>query len=152
VEDLIERILGDAYYFKRGVSIYFEHLAPYFTRHGRLRPEKRPKENANIVPHIRAQIQEHIRAIEKLKIKAAQKDTSRVFPTSNDLESLRAAIPFEINLVLLSESFDASVVLPYLRSVRLLEHQLYSNFNTLVLVRLQRCGHRMAGTLPESAG
>jgi hypothetical protein len=137
MEDLVDRILDDAFYFKRGVSIYFEHLAPYFTRHGRLHPAKRSREDENIVPRIRAQIEENIRAIQNLKNKAAQRADSRSFPAIDDLESLRAAIPLEISLTVLSENFDASIVMPYLRSVRLLEHQLYSNFNTLVLVHLQ---------------
>ena len=147
VGDLVDRILEDAFYFKKGVSIYFEHLAPYFTRHGRLHPEKRPKEDESIVPRIRAQIEENIRTIDKLKNEAAQRANSRSFPNSDDLESLRAAIRLEINLAVLSEKFDASIVLPYLRSVRLLEHQLYSNFNTLVLVHLQIHGHRAVGLL-----
>jgi hypothetical protein len=147
VGDLIERILEDAFYFKKGVSIYFEHLAPYFTRHGRLHREKRSKDNESIVPRIRAQVEENIRTIENLKNKAAQRSSARSFPTTDDLESLRAAIPLEINLIVLSENFDTSVVLPYLRSVRLLEHQLYSNFNTLVLVHLQICGHRVVGSM-----
>jgi hypothetical protein len=143
LEDLVERILVDAFYSKKGVSIYFEHLAPYFTRHSLLQAERRSKEEESIVPRIRAQIEENIRTIENLKNKAAQRSSSQPFLTPDDLESLRAAVPFEINLIVLSESFDASVVLPYLRSVRLLEHQLYSNFNTLVLVHLQISGHRV---------
>jgi PilZ domain len=146
VGDLVGRILEDAFYFKKGVSIYFEHLAPYFGRHGRLHQEKRSEEDGSIVPRIRAQIEENIRTIENLKNKAAQRASSRSFPALDDLESLRAAIPLEINLAVLSEDFDASVVLPYLRSVRLLEHQLYTNFNTLVLVHLQICGHLVVGS------
>jgi hypothetical protein len=142
VEDLVERILSDAYYSKKGVSIYFEHLAPYFTRHSLEYADKRSKEQENIVPRIRAQIEENIRTIEILKKRAAQRD-SKAFPTTDDLESLRAAVIFEINLIVLTERFDASVVLPYLRSVRLLEHQLYANFNTLVLVCLQISGHQV---------
>jgi hypothetical protein len=143
VEDLVERILSDAYYSKKGVSIYFEHLAPYFTRHSLLYTDKRSKEQESIVPRIRAQIEENIHTIENLKNKAAQRDNSQPFPTTDDLESLRAAVAFEINLIVLTERFDASVVLPYLRSVRLLEHQLYTNFNTLVLVCLQISGHQV---------
>jgi hypothetical protein len=145
VGDLIDRILDDAFYFKKGVSIYFEHLAPYFARHGRLHPAKRSGEDENIVPRIRAQIEENIRAIENLKNKAAQRANGRSFPAIDDLETLRAAIPIEINLAVLSVKFDASIVLPYLRSVRLLEHQLYSNFNTLVLVHLQIYRHGAVG-------
>jgi hypothetical protein len=145
VGDLIDRILDDAFYFKKGVSIYFEHLAPYFARHGRLNPAKRSGEDESIVPRIRAQIEENIRAIENLKNKAAQRANGRSFPAIDDLETLRAAIPIEINLAVLSAKFDASIVLPYLRSVRLLEHQLYSNFNTLVLVHLQIYRHGVVG-------
>lgn len=143
VEDLVERILSDAYYSKKGVSIYFEHLAPYFTRHSLLYTDKRSKEQESIVPGIRAQIQENIRTIENLKNRASDRAGSQPFPTADDLESLRAAVAFEINLIVLTERFDASVVLPYLRSVRLLEHQLYTNFNTLVLVCLQISGHQV---------
>ena len=99
------------------------------------------------MPRIRAQIEENIRAIENLKNKAAQRANWQSFPAVR-----RSGIPPGGNSIrdqpaVLSEKFDASVVLPYLRSVRLLEHQLYTNFNTLVLVHLQIYGHPVVGSL-----
>jgi hypothetical protein len=105
--------------------VIFEHLASYFKRHGSMHAEKRQNEDESIVARIRTQIEDNIRTIEALKNKAAQRPKARSFPTTDDLEILRAAIPFEINLIVLSQNSDASVVLPYLRSVRLVEHQLY---------------------------
>jgi len=150
VEDLVDRILEDAFYFKKGLGIYFEHLAPYFGRHGRLHSENPSNENGSIVARIRTQIEDNIRTIEALKNKAAHRAGEQLFPTTDDLKRLLGAIPFEINLKVLSVDFDASIVLPYLRSVRLLEHQLYSNFNTLVLVHLQICRHRMVDSRQRS--
>jgi PilZ domain len=145
VEDLIQRILEDAFYLKKGIRIYFEHLAPYFTRHGRLRVEKESGGSEDLVARIRRQIQENIHTVEALKNRAIGRTPEQPFPSAADLESLRAAIALELNLKVLSERFNASTVLPYLRSVRLLEHQLYTNFNTLVLLHLQASGRSVVG-------
>ena len=148
MEDLIKQILEDAFYLKKGIGIYFEHLAPYFTRHGRLRVEKEPGAKEGLVIRIRRQIQKNIRTVESLKNRSIKRTDEQPLPSVADLESLRAAIALELNLKVLSERFNASTVLPYLRSVRLLEHQLYTNFNTLVLVHLQTSGRRVVGTVP----
>jgi hypothetical protein len=150
VEKLVGQILDDAFYFKKGLSIYFEHLAPYFARHSHQSVNNDRKPYEDVVPRIREGIQENIRKIQSLKKKAAQEWSAQSFPTATDLESFRAAIAFELELEVLCEGFDRTVVLPYLRSVKLLEHQLYSNFNTLVLVFLQTSGRRVVGRRPLS--
>ena len=142
LEVLTERILEDAYYFKRGLAIYFEHLAPYFKRHSLPMLHKGLHTDETVVPHIRAQIAQHIQTIEKLL--ALSRTAGRAFPDQADLETLRSAVDFELNITVLSETFDASTVRPYLRSVQLLRHQLFSNFNTLVLVHQH--GNQGAGT------
>src|SRR5260221_9309663 len=58
---------GRCFYLKKGIGIYFEHLAPYFTRHGRLRAEKESAANEDLITRIRRQIQENIRTHEALK-------------------------------------------------------------------------------------
>jgi hypothetical protein len=147
VKDLIEQILEDAFYLKKGIGIYFEHLAPYFIRHGRLRVEKESGANEDLVTRIRRQIQENIHTVEALRNRATDRSAEQPFPSAADLESLRAAIALELNLKVLGKKFNASTVLPYLRSVRLLEHQLYTSFNTLVLLHLQTSGRRVVGSL-----
>lgn len=136
VEALIERILEDAYYFKRGLAIYFEHLAPYFKRHSLTSQTKGAHMDESVVPRIRAHIAENIQIIEKLW--ALSRTAERTFPDVEDLGTLRSAVDFEVSLPVLSGTFDASTVRPYLRSVGLLRHQLYSNYNTLVLVHRHR--------------
>jgi hypothetical protein len=143
LEDLVERILEDAYYFKKGMAIYFEHLAPYFSRHSLQRKAKGLIADENVVTRIREQIAQNIQAIEDLR--ALNRTAKLVFPNTADLETLRSAIALELSLRVLSERFDELTVQPYLRSVRLLKHQLFSNFNTLVLVlqhRIQRAKPR----------
>ena len=132
VEALIERILEDAYYFKRGLAIYFEHLAPYFKRHSLTSQPKGAHMDESVVPRIRAQIAQNIQTIEKLW--ALGRTAERTFPEVEDLETLRSAVDIEVSVPALSGTFDASTVRPYMRSVGLLRHQLYSNYNTLVLV------------------
>jgi hypothetical protein len=143
VNHLVEQILKDAFYLKKGVGIYFEHLAPFFARHSLQRVDRGPKRPQNIVPGIRAHIQDNVRIIENLQNRAAQGAVAHSFPSRADLETLRGAIALELNLNLLTERFSAPTVIPYLRSVRFLEHQLYSNLNTLVLVHLQTSGRRV---------
>jgi PilZ domain len=138
IDELAERILEDAYYLKRGVSIYFEHLVPIFARHSLARKKERLPTEEYVVPRIRKQIEDNVSLLADFKSKAAERSDARSFPTKEDLESIRKAVALEINLRVLSTAFDVQIVLPYLRSVRLLEHQLYSNFNTLVLLHLQR--------------
>ncbi|HZC34401.1 MAG TPA: PilZ domain-containing protein [Chthoniobacterales bacterium] len=144
LEKLVIQILEDAYYFKKGVGIYFEHLAPYFARHSQVKVEKRSPTDEDLVTCVRSQIRENIRIIEKLKTKASEGSSNELFPSIADLESLRAATALELNLEVLSESFSASTMLPYLQSVGSLSHQLYTNFNTLVLVHLHTRGRRIA--------
>ena len=136
LEDLVERILDDAYYFKKGVAIYFEHLALYFARHSLQRKAEGLTADENVVTRIREHIAQNIHAIEDLR--TLNRTAKQVFPNIADLETLRSAIALELSLTVLSERFDESTVQPYLRSVRLLKHQLFSNFNTLVLVHQHR--------------
>ena len=150
LEALTERILEDAYYFKRGLAIYFEHLAPYFKRHSLPMQQKGQHTDETVVRRIRAQIAQHIQTIEKLL--ALSRTAECAFPDQANLETLRSAVDFELNITVLSETFDASTVRPYLRSVQLLRHQLFSNFNTLVLVHQHRNqGAGSADAKPEPA-
>lgn len=136
LEALTEQILEDAYYFKRGLAIYFEHLAPYFKRHSLPMRAKHLNTDETVVPRIRALVTQNIQTIEKLLV--LSRKAERAFPDEADLETLRSAVDYELNVTVLRETFDASIVRPYLRSVQLLRHQLFSNFNTLVLVRQHR--------------
>ena len=136
LEALTERILEDAYYFKRGLAIYFEHLAPYFKRHSLPVRAKHLDLDETVVPRIRELFTQNIQTIETLL--ALSRTAERVVPDEADLETLRYALDYELNITVLSETFDASIIRPYLRSVQLLRHQLFSNFNTLVLVHQQR--------------
>jgi len=143
LEYLVVQILEDAFYFKKGVGIYFEHLAPYFARHSQPKVEKGAPIDEILVTRIRSQIQANIRTIEDLKNQATNRSMDGPLLRIADLESLRAAVALELNLEVLSERFSASTMLPYLSSVGLLAHQLYTNFNTLVLVHLHTSGQKI---------
>jgi hypothetical protein len=146
IDELVKQILEDAFYFKKGVSIYFEHLVPYFARHSLSHKKERLLTDEYVVPRIRKQIADNVRILADLKSRAAEMSDDRLFPTKEDLTLIRKAVALEVNLQVLGTEFDVQIVLPYLRSVRLLEHQLYSNFNTLVLLHLQR-GAESPGSL-----
>jgi hypothetical protein len=81
-------------------------------------------------------ITQHIQTIEKLLL--LSRTAERTVPDQADLETLRSAVDYELNITVLSETFDASIIRPYLRSVQLRRHRLFSNFNTLVLVNQHR--------------
>ena len=132
---LVAQILDDALYFKKAVSIYFEHLVPYFGRHSRAKSEKGLLTDETLVLRVRKQILENIRVIEILGNRAIDRRAGEPLLGVVDLESLRTAVALELNLEVLSERFSASTMLPYLRSVGLLAHQLYTNFNTLALIQ-----------------
>ena len=132
---LVAQILDDALYFKKAVSIYFEHLVPYFGRHSRTKSEKGLLTDETLVLRVRKQILENIRVIEVLRNRAIDRRAGEPLLGVVDLESLRTAVALELNLEVLSERFSASTMLPYLRSVGLLAHQLYTNFNTLALIQ-----------------
>lgn len=148
LEALVAQILDDTLYFKKAVSIYFEHLTPYFGRHSRSKSKKGFPTDEDLVPRVRKQIVDNTRAIETLRNQAIDRQADEPFPRVVDLESLRAAVALELNLEVLSERFSASIMLPYLRSVGLLAHQLYTNFNTLVLIHL----HNLGGECDPSSG
>ena len=86
LEDLVERILDDAYYFKKGVAIYFEHLALYFARHSLQRKAEGLTADENVVTRIREHIAQNIHAIEDLR--TLNRTAKQVFPNIADLETL----------------------------------------------------------------
>ena len=79
-----------------------------------------------------------VEMVSTLYYERRRQTAERAFPDQTDLETLRSALDHELNITVLSETFDASIIRPYLRSVQLLRHQLFSNFNTLVLVHQHR--------------
>lgn len=125
---LVQRILEDAYFFKKGIQIYFGHLRPYFTRQSRRK--RRSEELASLDAEISASIACLGSTFKKAK--AAGEDLTWL--DEGMLDQLRSCVLLELDLETLGEHFDTRVVWPYLRSIKLLEHQLYANFNTLVLL------------------
>ena len=148
---LVAQILDDALYFKKAVSIYFEHLVPYFGRHSRTKSEKGLLTDETLVLRVRKQILENIRVIEILGNRAIDRRAGEPLLGVVDLESLRAAVALELNLEVLSERFSASTMLPYLRSVGLLAHQLYTNFNTLALIQAHESEELGFGLRPSGS-
>lgn len=128
---LVERILEDAYFFKKGIQIYYGHLRPYFAR------QSRRKSRNEELASLDAEIASSIACLESTFKKAKDAGEDLTWLDEETLDQIRSCVLLELDIETLGEHFDSRVVWPYLRSIKLLEHQLYANFNTLVLLGRQ---------------
>lgn len=137
-EMLRYRLLEDLVYFQKGVAVYFDHLAPYFTRHNLYPIRETSPFCGAFLPRIRARLARHLQTLEGLTERAAASVDG--FLDERDLERLREAVRLETHVLVSTSAFESAAVIPYLTSIRRLEHQLYSNFNALVLLHEEHHG------------
>jgi hypothetical protein len=133
--ELLVRLLRDCLLQKRGVSVYFKHLVPLFSRitdfpmadYGVLRQ--------TVLEDVRRRIEANVAALEHWHARAeAGTLSAENLSRDLDLESLRTAVEGEIENDLFTATFDTPAIRPYTSAIRLLEDKLYMNYNTLVLL------------------
>lgn len=133
--ELLVSLLRDLHLLKRGVGVYFKHLVPLFSRITLFPEEDYGALRRTILEDIRLRIETNMATFSRWHEEAGRGElTPANLPQRLDLETLRVATEAEMENELLSTTFDTPVIKPYIAAIRLLEHRLYLNYNTLVLL------------------
>jgi hypothetical protein len=119
---------------KRGVSIYFKHLIPYFSRVTRYSTKDYPYLKDMLLSDIQKNITEHVDNLSEIftKIQSSQNPYQNI-ANLIDLEYLRSLVESEISLDLLLITFESETAKQYLTAIKELENKLYANYNNLTM-------------------
>ena len=114
---------------KEGVKIYLKHLVPYLSR-----TTANPSLDFSLVRRmvfneIAVRVEKNVEELRNLYNKLNDKRFDFI-----NLEELRSFIVSEIDLDLLNLSLHEISHIPYVVAIKELEKQLYSNYNTVVLL------------------
>ncbi len=135
LDDLILELFKDIILLKRGVSIYFKHLIPYFFRISGYSPKEYPHLKDVLLVDIQSKIAEHINKLTGLVAELrATGDLYHHLARLLDLEQLREWVESEISLDLLLITFDSELAGQYLKAIKNLENKLYAIYNNLIMI------------------
>jgi len=136
LDDVLQILIKDAWLLKRGIGVYFDHLAPFFRRlSGGL------AENA-FTHDVRELITENIARLARLRETMTRPEGRNRDAGGWDLTEFRKAAQPELRTEAFYEQFKTSAVLPYLQSIQRLEYRLFMNYNSAVLLSQER-EHRL---------
>lgn len=131
---LFRRLAKDSYYLKRGKLIHFEHLAPYFEKLGG-EVGKDGLSGADFFAQSLERVKMAVAALCELQELVTTPDFDPFSSSSGwDADKFRDAIRSKFNPNVFIPVFDTRDAYVYLESIRRLDHRLYINHNTLVLL------------------
>jgi len=134
-DGLLDGVLKDCMLQKRGVSVYFKHLVPLFSRITLFPQEDFGALRSMLLEDVRKRIGANVAAFENWHRLAGEgKLSAPALSRDLDLESLRVATESELETDVLEATFATAAIRPYIDAIRLLEDKLYLNYNTLVLL------------------
>lgn len=137
IDDCILELFKDIVLLKRGASIYFKHLIPYFSRITGYSTKEYPQLKNLLLSDIQYNIINHINSLTDIfDIIKSSDVVYKNMVTLIDLEFIRTLIESEINIDLLSITFDSQEAHKYLISIKELENKLYANYNNLVMIHV----------------
>ena len=134
-DNCILGLFKDLFLLKRGVSIYFKHLIPYFSRITGYSIKEYPHLKDVLLSDIQNKIAAHI--VNLIDIFTEMQSTHNLYHNitkSVDLEHLRGLVESEISLDLLLITFESESVRQYLTAIKELENKLYANYNNLAMI------------------
>lgn len=135
IDNCILELFKDLFLLKRGVSIYFKHLIPYFSRITGYSTKDYPHLKDLLLSDIQNKMTEHID--ELTVIFNSMQSYHNIYQNIAklvDLEHLRNLVESEISLDLLLITFDSEAASQYLTAIKELENKLYANYNNLVMI------------------
>ena len=133
--ELLPRLFRDLVLRKQGVQVYFKHIVPLFSRITHFPSADYAELRRSLLGDIRARIDGNIAVLDGLRAQVeADGFEFGALPAVVDLEALRTVVEAEINNELFAATFDTPVIRPYLDAIRQLEHALYLDYNTVVLL------------------
>lgn len=132
---LVRELFRDLALSKRGVRVYLKHLVPLFSRITQFPAADYGELRRGVLSEIRARVEANVAALDRWR---EQVDAVDFLPARLtevlDLEALRAVVEAELNNELFEATFQSPAARAYLDAIRLLEHKLFLNYNTLVLL------------------
>jgi hypothetical protein len=132
---LFRKVLKDAYFLKRGILIYLDHLIPVFGRSAHVRRRFSATEAGQHFKETRVVLDRSLGELEKYLEKANTPDfDAKNLPPDWDWDVLRKSVTVDFVLENMASKFKTREAYPYLRSIRLLDHRLYTNFNSLIAI------------------
>lgn len=138
MEDLLLRVLKDSMLLKKGVSIYFKHLIPYFSRITGYPSKDYSTLKEIFLNDIKIRIMEHKDRLDELyQIFSKTNGNYGAIAKHLNLEDLRDMIESEIYLEVIKITFESDAALQYLLAIKELEKKLYYNYNAIVMIYIQ---------------
>jgi hypothetical protein len=134
-EGLLHQAIKDSILLKKGILIYLGHLTPYFSRISEFPADEYKLLRGYLFEDIRVKIQGNEAKLEALYQKLGDACCSQADITGFvDLEELRSFMESEIYSNLFNITFDNALITQYIRAIKELEHKLYYNYNTIVML------------------
>lgn len=136
--ELALRSIKDSVLAKKGVLIYLNHLIPYFSKTTQYIDKDYTSLSDIFLEDIARQVDEHAKRLEQVYEKLKKEmDSIKDLPRLIDLEELRTLIESEIYIEIFKITFSDEHIMPYLNAIKKLENNIYSNYNTIVMVYLK---------------
>lgn len=151
IRDELIFLVKDSFFLKNGIFVILKHLIPYFSRLLKLTQEHYKNLKTALLDEVLRNVQENMRELEHLwKLLDEQITDERDIPLYLNLETLRRLIQSEIDFSLFIVAFDQSKGKKklnqifqtqtyslkshtlYLDAIKVTEHRLYDNYNTIV--------------------
>jgi hypothetical protein len=138
IADLLLRVLKDSMLLKKGISIYFNHLIPYFSRITGYPTKDYPILKEIFLNDIKNKVVDHTDKLDILYQMFRKANGNYKEVTNNlNLEDLRDIIESEIYIEIIKITFESDAALQYLLAIKELEKKLYYNYNTIVLIYIE---------------
>jgi hypothetical protein len=137
LEDLLLRVLKDSVLLKKGISIYFNHLIPYFSRITGYPSKDYPNLKDIFLNDIKNKIIQHKEKLDELYQLFKNSSNHKTIAWHLNLEDLRDLIESEIYIDVLNITFDSDTALQYLQAIKELENKLYYNYNNIVMIYIE---------------
>ena len=140
---LLEKLLEDTYYLKRGVGICVRHLQPFFGRHStRKTGISDPAAKATFDDYAGREVR-NVQVIENALAQGHALPDDTAVLTPELLANVRQAAELEEEFVRFESFLHVDAAYPYLRSLQLLLSQIYGTYNMLVLLFLKIHGRSL---------
>ena len=137
LEELLLRVLKDSVLLKKGISIYFNHLIPYFSRITGYPSKDYPTLKHTFLNDIKNKIKQHHEKLDELYNLFKNSANHETIAQHLNLEDLRDLIESEIYIDVMKITFESDAALQYLRAIKDLEYKLYYSYNNIVMVYIE---------------
>ncbi len=136
---LLLLILKDMALLKRGMLIYLGHLATYFSRVSKFSREDYALFRNLVINDIKTGMQRNSAYLDSLYSRAwSMHSRSRDFLEILDVDEVRKSVESEVYVELFSSVLDIETVNMFLMALKTLEKKSYNNYNTLMMVYMDR--------------